>query len=160
MYNEYLSFEKPIAEITAQINELQAREHSASPDIQERILKLEQQNKKQTQQIFSKLTDHQIVELARHPLRPHSTDYISQVFDTFEPMSGDRRSGKSHAIIGGIARLNGMSVMVIAQERGRETDEKIARNFGMPKPECYRFALRLFHIAEKSQLPIISFCKK
>ena len=75
-------------------------------------------------------------------------------------MSGDRRSGKSHAIIGGIARLNGMSVMVIAQERGRETDEKIARNFGMPKPECYRFALRLFHIAEKSQLPIISFCKK
>ena len=106
MYNEYLSFEKPIAEITAQIKELQAREHSASPDIQERILKLEQQNKKQTQQIFSKLTDHQIVKLARHPLRPHSTNYICQVFDRFDPMSGDRRSGQSHTITSRIVHIN------------------------------------------------------
>ena len=80
---------------------------------------------KQTQQIFSKLTDHQIVKLARHPLRPHSTNYICQVFDRFDPMSGDRRSGKSHAIIGGIARLNGMSVMVIAQEKDVEQTKKL-----------------------------------
>ncbi|MBT4884989.1 MAG: acetyl-CoA carboxylase carboxyltransferase subunit alpha [Legionellales bacterium] len=156
MYNEYLEFEMPIAELEAKIKELQTTSLTGDVNIVEDIAVLQDKSNKLTKSIFSKLNDHQIVQLARHSLRPHSIDYIKTVFDDFEPLSGDRSYAKSQAIIAGIARLNGNSVMLIAQEKGRETEEKIARNFGMPKPECYRFAKRIMHLAEKFNLPLIT----
>jgi len=156
MYNEYLEFEKPIAELEAKIKELKTTSLTGDISIVEEISVLQDKSNKLTKDIFSKLNDHQIVQLARHSLRPHSIDYIDKIFDDFEPLSGDRRYAKSQAIIAGIARLNGRSVMIIAQEKGRETEEKIARNFGMPKPECYRFAKRVMKLAEKFSLPLIT----
>ena len=157
MFNDYLEFEKPIAELEAKIKSLRNAALTGNLSIIDEISELEKKSNKLTTSIFSKLEDHQIMQLARHNLRPHSSDYIKNIFDDIDYISGDRRSSKSQAIIGGIGRLNGRSVMFIGQERGRETEDKLKRNFGMPKPECYRFAKRVMEMAEKFQLPLITF---
>ena len=157
MYNEYLEFEKPIAELQAKIEELKSSSLSDDINIIDDIEKLKGKCNKLTVSIFKNLTDHQIVQLARHQLRPHSSDYISYIFDDFQPLSGDRQKGKSMAMISGIARIDGKSVMIVCQEKGRETEEKIARNFGMPTPECYRESQRIIDLANKFELPLITF---
>ena len=157
MYNEFLEFERPIAELEAKIKELKNTSITDSICIAEDLARLQEKSTDLTTSIFKSLTDHQVVQLARHPLRPHSIDYIKEIFDNFDELSGDRRYAKSEAIISGIARLGDKSVMIIAQEKGRETEEKIKRNFGMPKPECYRQAKRLMLLAEKFKLPVITF---
>jgi acetyl-CoA carboxylase carboxyl transferase subunit alpha len=157
MFNDYLDFEKPIAELEAKIKSLRAASESDNIDIMKDISDLEKKSSALTKSIFSKLDDHQIVQIARHNLRPHSSDYIHRIFDDVEYLSGDRRSAKPQAIIAGMARLNGRSVMFIGQEKGRETEDKLKRNFGMPKPECYRFAKRIMEMAEKFQIPLITF---
>ena len=157
MYNEFLEFERPIAELEAKIKELKNTSITDSICIAEDLARLQEKSTDLTTSIFKSLTDHQVVQLARHPLRPHSIDYIKEIFDDFDELSGDRRYAKSEAIISGIARLGDKSVMIIAQEKGRETEEKIKRNFGMPKPECYRQAKRLMLLAEKFKLPVITF---
>lgn len=156
MYNDYLEFEKPIAELEAKITELQKASQAGAIDIVAEIAELREKSNQLTQTIFSKLDDQQVVQVARHALRPHGMDYIEKIFTDFTQFNGDRRYAASQAIIGGIGRLNGQSVMVIAQEKGRETHEKISRNFGMPKPECYRFAKRMMKMAEKFGLPLIT----
>ena len=153
----YLEFEKPIAELQAKIEELKSSSLSDDINIIDDIEKLKGKCNKLTVSIFKNLTDHQIVQLARHQLRPHSSDYISYIFDDFQPLSGDRQKGKSMAMISGIARIDGKSVMIVCQEKGRETEEKIARNFGMPTPECYRESQRIIDLANKFELPLITF---
>ena len=155
--DDFLDFEKPIAELEAKIQELKNTTLENSIDILDDLSTLQEKSIKLTQNIFKSLTDHQIMQLARHSLRPHSIDYIEKIFDDFTELSGDRRYARGQAIITGIARLERKSVMVIAQEKGRETEDKIKRNFGMPKPECYRQAKRIMLLAEKFKLPIISF---
>lgn len=157
MYNDYLEFEKPIAELELKINELSKTAAGDDINLTDAINKLKEQNLILTKKIFTSLDDHKIVQVARHPLRPHSIDYIPLIFDDFDELSGDRCYAKNQAMIFGIARLNGQAVMVIAQEKGRETEEKIARNFGMPKPECYRAAKRIMLLAEKFNIPVITF---
>lgn len=156
MYNDYLEFEKPIAELEAKITELQKTSQAGAIDIVGEIAELREKSNQLTQTIFSKLDDQQIVQVARHALRPHGIDYVEKIFTDFTPLNGDRRYAASQAIIAGIGRLHGQSVMVIAHEKGRETHEKISRNFGMPKPECYRFAKRMMKMAEKFELPLIT----
>ncbi|MEE3003346.1 MAG: acetyl-CoA carboxylase carboxyltransferase subunit alpha [Pseudomonadota bacterium] len=156
MYNDYLDFEKPIAELEAKITALQATNLNEELNITEQVSELVNKSNKLTKSIFAKLQDHQIVQIARHNLRPHSSDYITNIFEDIDYLSGDRRYAKPQAIIAGMARLNGISVMFIAQEKGRETSDKIERNFGMPKPECYRFANRVMKLAEKFKLPLIT----
>ena len=157
MFNDYLEFEKPIAELEEKIKSLRSSSTNSEVDILDEIRELEHKSNKLTKNIFAKLNDHQIVQIARHSQRPHSSDYIKNIFTDIDYLSGDRRSAKPQAIIAGIARLNGRSVMFIGQEKGRETEDKLKRNFGMPKPECYRFAKRVMEMAEKFQLPLITF---
>ena len=157
MYTEFLEFERPIAELEAKIEELKNTSFTDSINISEDLARLQEKSTALTTSIFKSLTDHQVVQLARHPLRPHSIDYIKDIFDDFDELSGDRRYARSEAMITGIAKLGDKSVMVIAQEKGRETEEKVKRNFGMPKPECYRQAKRIMLMAEKFRLPIITF---
>ena len=157
MFNDYLEFEKPIAELEEKIKSLRNSSTNSEVDILDEIRELENKSNKLTKNIFAKLSDHQIVQIARHSQRPHSSDYIKNIFSDIDYLSGDRRSAKPQAIIAGIGRLNGRSVMFIGQEKGRETEDKLKRNFGMPKPECYRFAKRVMELAEKFQLPLITF---
>lgn len=156
MPNEFLEFEKPVAELEAKINELQHLGRGNNVNISKEISQLEIKKQKLISSIFSTLTPWQVVQLARHPERPHSTDYIERIFTDFDELHGDRHSKDCQAIIAGTARINGKSVMVIAQEKGREVDEKVKHNFGMPRPEGYRKALRLMQLAEKFNLPIIT----
>ncbi|OIN01794.1 acetyl-CoA carboxylase carboxyltransferase subunit alpha [Idiomarina sp. MD25a] len=155
----FLDFEQPIAELEAQIEELKNVGERGELDIniEEELKRLKQKSKELTEKIFSELGAWQVAQLARHPLRPYTLDYIKRIFTEFDEMAGDRAYANDEAIIGGVARLDGKPVMVIGQQKGRETKDKIRRNFGMPKPEGYRKALRLMETAERFNMPIITF---
>jgi acetyl-CoA carboxylase carboxyl transferase subunit alpha len=153
----FLDFEQPIAELEAKIDELRYVSDDADVNISEEVDKLKAKSRELTESIFYNLSSWQISQLARHPQRPYSMDYIIRLFDGFEELHGDRHYADDHAIIGGIARLDGMPVMVIGQQKGRDTKEKLQRNFGMPRPEGYRKALRLMEMAERFGLPVITF---
>ncbi len=156
MNPNYLEFEQPIAELEMKIEELQLVGNDNDLNITEEISKLREKSTKLTEKIFSSLTPWDIVKVARHPMRPYTLDYISRVFDDFDELHGDRHFGDDKAIVGGIAHLDGRPVMVIGQEKGRGVQEKVRRNFGMPKPEGYRKALRLMEMAERFRLPVIT----
>ncbi len=153
----FLDFEQPIAEVESTIEQLRFVQDDSAVDISEEISRVEGKSKQLTKDIYAKLTPWQCALVARHPNRPYTLDYVSSVFSDFEELHGDRNSAEDAAIVGGMARFNGQSCMVIGHQKGRDTKEKIARNFGMPRPEGYRKALRLMRIAEKYQLPIFSF---
>ncbi len=157
MKTTFLDFEQPIAELESKIEELRCVQDDSSLDISKELLLLEKKSEKLTQDIYAKLSPWQISQVARHPQRPYSLDYIGALFSDFEELHGDRAYGDDHAIVGGIARFNGQSVMVIGHQKGRDTKEKIHRNFGMPRPEGYRKALRLMRLAEKFNIPIMTF---
>ena len=156
MNPNYLDFEQPIAELEAKIEELQLVSNDNKINITEEVGKLREKSRKLTEKIYKGLTPWQIVRVARHPLRPYSLDYIPRVFTEFDELHGDRHFGDDRAIVGGIARLDDTPVMVIGQEKGRGVQEKVKRNFGMPKPEGYRKALRLMETAERFKLPIVT----
>ena len=156
MNPEFLDFEQPIAELQAKIEELRYV-GDAEINLSEEIGKLEEKAASLTRSIFSKLTPRQISQLARHPKRPYTLDLIRYLFTDFKELHGDRAFADDKAIIGGMARFRGQSVMVIGHQKGRDTNENIKRNFGMPRPEGYRKALRLMHMAEKFHLPVITF---
>jgi acetyl-CoA carboxylase carboxyl transferase subunit alpha len=152
----YLDFEQPIAELEGKIEELQLVGNSSDVNIADEVAKLREKSTKLTESIYSKLTAWDIVKVARHPLRPYTSDYISRVFTEFDELHGDRHFGDDAAIIGGVARLDGKPVMVIGEEKGRTVHEKVMRNFGMPRPEGYRKALRLMEMAERFKLPVLT----
>jgi acetyl-CoA carboxylase carboxyl transferase subunit alpha len=152
----YLDFEQPIAELEGKIEELQLVGNSSDVNIADEIAKLREKSTKLTETIYSKLTAWNIVKVARHPHRPYTSDYISRVFTEFDELHGDRHFGDDAAIIGGVARLDGKPVMVIGEEKGRTVSEKVMRNFGMPRPEGYRKALRLMEMAERFKLPVLT----
>lgn len=154
---DYLDFEQPIAELQEKIEELRFVADGSEVNLNEEINRLEGKRKGLTEQIFSKLSTWQVAQMARHPLRPYTQDYIDGMFTDFVEMHGDRMYADDAAIIGGTARLAGHSVMVIGHQKGRDTKEKIHRNFGMPKPEGYRKALRLMKTAERFRLPVLTF---
>lgn len=152
----YLDFEQPIAELEGKIEELQLIGNASDVSIADEIAKLREKSTKLTETIYNKLTAWDIVKVARHPQRPYASDYISRVFTEFDELHGDRHFGDDKAIIGGIARLDGKPVMVIGEEKGRSVHEKVMRNFGMPRPEGYRKALRLMEMAERFKLPVLT----
>lgn len=151
-----LDFERPIAELEAKIEELRLVGNDSEVDIQAVISRLEKKSRELTVSVFKRLTAWQIVQLARHPRRPYTLDYIERIFTEFDELHGDRAFADDAAIVGGLARLDGRPVMLIGQQKGRDTKEKIARNFGMPHPEGYRKALRLAKLAERFHVPIIT----
>jgi acetyl-CoA carboxylase carboxyl transferase subunit alpha len=153
----FLDFEQPIAELEAKIEELRFVQDDSAVDISEEIARLTKKSHALTKDIYAKLTPWQIANVARHPQRPFTLDYVQSVFTDFEELHGDRAYADDAAIVGGPARFNGQSVMVIGHQKGRDTKEKILRNFGMPRPEGYRKALRLMRLAEKFGLPIFTF---
>jgi len=153
---KYLDFEKPIQEVADKIIALQSVP-SENPDINSQIVKLEEELSAITKKIYNKLSIWQIVQVARHPERPHTLDYIKRIFSDFDELHGDRQFGDDQSIVGGICYLDQMPVMVIGHEKGRDTEEKLRRNFGMPQPEGYRKAKRLMKLAEQFSLPIINF---
>jgi acetyl-CoA carboxylase carboxyl transferase subunit alpha len=157
MNQQFLEFEQPIAELEAKIHELRLLDSDASINISEEIARLEKKCTDITKTIFSKLTTWQKVQVARHPLRPYTADYIDLLFTEFDELHGDRHSSAGAPIMGGMARLDGKPVMVIGHQKGRKTSEKLHRNFGLATPEAYRKALRLMKMAEKFQLPIVTF---
>ena len=156
---KFLDFEQPIAELQAQIDELKAVGEKGDFDIslEEEITKLQEKREQLVEKIFGNLGAWQVAQLARHPLRPYTLDYIRLIFDDFDELAGDRTFANDEAIVGGTARIDGKPVMVIGHQKGRETREKVRRNFGMPRPEGYRKALRLMEMAERFKLPIITF---
>jgi acetyl-CoA carboxylase carboxyl transferase subunit alpha len=156
MNPNYLDFEQPIAELEAKIEELQLVGAGDGIDIAEEIQTLRGKSKKLTEKIYANLSPWDIVKVARHPQRPYSLDYIPRIFTEFDELHGDRHFGDDKAIIGGVARLNGEPVMVIGQEKGRSVKDKVYRNFGMPKPEGYRKALRLMEMAERFKMPVVT----
>jgi acetyl-CoA carboxylase carboxyl transferase subunit alpha len=155
----YLDFELPIAELEAKIEELQniSRAGELDLELEEEVSRLKEKSAQQKEEIFSKLGAWQVSQLARHPLRPYTRDYIERIFTEFDELAGDRTFANDPAILGGVARFEGQPVMVIGQQKGRDTAEKIKRNFGMPKPEGYRKALRLMEMAERFKMPIMTF---
>jgi acetyl-CoA carboxylase carboxyl transferase subunit alpha len=152
----FLDFEQPIAELEAKIDELKFVSSDAEVNIGEEIARLRAKSRALTTSIFSNLTQWQIAQLARHPQRPYTLDYVSAVFTDFQELHGDRMYADDHAIVGGPARLDGRPVMIIGQQKGRDTKERVRRNYGMPKPEGYRKALRLMRMAERFRLPLIT----
>ncbi|MBP6393596.1 MAG: acetyl-CoA carboxylase carboxyltransferase subunit alpha [Neisseria sp.] len=146
-----------MAELTKKIDELRFVQGESAVDISDEITRLQKKSTDLTKSIFSKLTPVQVSQVSRHPQRPYTLDYIKAIFTDFEELHGDRHFSDDHAIVGGLARFNGQSVMVIGHQKGRDTKEKIRRNFGMPRPEGYRKALRLMQTAEKFSLPIMTF---
>lgn len=156
MNPNYLDFEQPIAELEVKIEELQHVGSDADINISEEIEKLREKSTKLTEKIYGNLSPWDIVKVARHPLRPYSLDYIPRIFTEFDELHGDRRFGDDRAIVGGVARLDGRPVMVIGQEKGRAVKDKVMRNFGMPKPEGYRKALRLMEMAERFKMPVVT----
>ncbi|WP_461516482.1 acetyl-CoA carboxylase carboxyltransferase subunit alpha [Porticoccus sp.] len=152
----YLDFEQPIAELEAKIEELQLVGNDNELNITDEVAKLRDKSQKLTEKIYADLTPWQVVQIARHPQRPYSVDYICRVFSDFEELHGDRHFGDDKAIVGGVARLNGKPVMVIGEEKGRGVNEKVFRNFGMPKPEGYRKAMRLMEMAERFKMPVLT----
>ena len=157
MKTTFLDFEQPIAELEAKIEELRYVQDDSALDISVEIGRLQKKSEKLTKDIYAKLTPWQISQVARHPQRPYSLDYLGALFTDFEELHGDRAYGDDPAIVGGLARFNGQSVMVIGHQKGRDTKEKIYRNFGMPRPEGYRKALRLMRLAEKFGVPVMTF---
>ena len=153
----FLDFEQPIAELEAKIEELRHVTAGAGVNVQDEIARLQVKSDQLTRSIFSKLSPWQITQLARHPQRPYTLDYLNHAFTEFEELHGDRMFGDDQALIGGLARLDGEAVMVIGHQKGRDTKERVRRNYGMPKPEGYRKALRLMHMAERFGLPLITF---
>jgi acetyl-CoA carboxylase carboxyl transferase subunit alpha len=153
----FLEFEQPIAELEAKIDELHYIGDDADVNINDEITKLKEKSRALTETIFSNLTPWQVSQLARHPQRPYALDYIIRIFSDFEELHGDRHFADDHAIVGGVGRLDGDPVMVIGQQKGRDTREKLQRNFGMPRPEGYRKALRLMEMAERFGLPVLTF---
>ena len=153
----FLDFEQPIAELEAKIDELHYIGDDADVNINDEINKLKEKSSALTESIFSSLTPWQVSQLARHPQRPYTLDYIIRIFTDFEELHGDRHYADDHAIVGGVARLDDKPVMVIGQQKGRDTKEKLQRNFGMPRPEGYRKALRLMEMAERFNMPILTF---
>lgn len=153
----FLDFEQPIAELEAKIDELKFVSSDAEINIGEEISRLRARSRALTTSIFANLTQWQIAQLARHPQRPYTLDYISSIFTDFQELHGDRMYADDHAIVAGPARLSGEPVMIIGQQKGRDTKERVRRNYGMPKPEGYRKALRLMHMAQKFNLPLITF---
>ncbi|MEW5756581.1 MAG: acetyl-CoA carboxylase carboxyl transferase subunit alpha [Pseudomonadota bacterium] len=157
MKMNFLDFEQPIAELEAKIEELRYVGNDNELNISAEITKLQQKSKKMTKDIFAKLNSWQISQLARHPQRPYMLDYVERIFTDFEELHGDRAFADDPAIVGGVARLDGKPVMLIGQQKGRDTKEKLRRNFGMPRPEGYRKALRLMEMAERFKMPILTF---
>lgn len=157
MKTTFLDFEQPIAELESKIEELRYVQDDSALDISEEIGRLQKKSQGLTKDIYAKLTPWQISQVSRHPQRPYTLDYLQNIFTDFEELHGDRAYADDPAIVGGLARFNGQSVMVIGQQKGRDTKEKIYRNFGMPRPEGYRKALRLMRLAEKFSIPIMTF---
>ncbi len=155
--NNCLDFEKPIAELEAMLRELRHLSAEQDLNIGDEIARLEAKSKALTESIFASLTPWQISQIARHPLRPYTLDYVERIFTDFQELHGDRTFADDHAIVGGLARLDGRAVLVIGHQKGRDTKEKIYRNFGMPRPEGYRKALRLMKLAERFRLPVLTF---
>ena len=157
MKTTFLDFEQPIAELESKIEELRFVQDDSALDISEEIKRLSKKSQKLTADIYAKLSAWQISQVARHPQRPYTLDYISGLFTDFQELHGDRGFADDPAIVGGIARFNGEPVMIIGHQKGRDVKERQYRNFGMPRPEGYRKALRLMRLAEKFQLPILTF---
>lgn len=153
---DYLDFEQPIAELQQKIEELRLVADGSAVNLSEEITRIEGKMKTLTEQIFSNLSAWQVTQVARHPQRPYALDYMNSIFTDFTELHGDRSFRDDPSIVGGLARLDGRPVMLIGHQKGRETKEKVARNFGMPKPEGYRKALRLMEMAERFRLPIIT----
>ena len=157
MKTSFLDFEQPIADLEGKIEELRFVQDDSAVDISQEIERLSKKSRELTKDIYAKLSAWQISKVARHPQRPYTLDYIQAMCTDFEEMHGDRAFADDPAIVGGLARFNGQSVMVIGHQKGRDTKEKIHRNFGMPRPEGYRKALRLMKLAEKFGLPLFTF---
>jgi acetyl-CoA carboxylase carboxyl transferase subunit alpha len=153
----FLEFEQPIAELETKIEELRYVQDDSASDISEEIQRLTKRSQTLTKDIYGKLSPWQVAQVARHPQRPYTLDYIQMLFTHFEELHGDRSFADDPSIVGGLARFAGEPCVVLGQQKGRDTKEKILRNFGMPKPEGYRKALRLMHLAEKFQLPVFTF---
>jgi acetyl-CoA carboxylase carboxyl transferase subunit alpha len=153
----FLEFEQPIAELETKIEELRYVQDDAAADISEEIQRLTKRSQSLTKDIYGKLTPWQVALVARHPQRPYTLDYIQTLFTHFEELHGDRTYADDPSIVGGLARFANEPCMVIGHQKGRDTKEKILRNFGMPKPEGYRKALRLMHLAERFELPVFTF---
>ena len=156
MAMNFLEFEQPIAELEAKIEELKFLGSDASVNITEEIKRLQAKSRALTTSIFANLTPWQITQLARHPQRPYTLDYVSMIFTDWQELHGDRMYSDDLAIVGGLARLDGTPVMVIGHQKGRDTKERVRRNYGMPKPEGYRKALRLMKMAERFRIPVIT----
>ncbi len=157
MKTTFLEFEQPVAELEGRIDELRYAQDDSAVDISEEIQRLTKKSQALTRDIYAKLTPWQVAQVARHPQRPYSLDFIGMMFSGFEELHGDRVFGDDPSIVGGLARFDGESCVVIGHQKGRDTKEKILRNFGMPRPEGYRKALRLFQLAEKFSLPVFTF---
>ncbi len=157
MKNTFLDFEQPIADLEGKIEALRLAQDDSALDIADEISRLEKKGQAQTREIYAKLTAWQVSQVARHPQRPYTLDYLRLLFTDFEELHGDRAFADDHAIVGGLARFHGDPVMVIGHQKGRDTKEKIFRNFGMPRPEGYRKALRLMRLAEKFAIPVMTF---
>jgi acetyl-CoA carboxylase carboxyl transferase subunit alpha len=157
MKTTFLDFEQPIAELEGKIEQLRFVQDDSAVDISEEISRLEAKSQSLTKDIYAKLTPWQIAQVARHPQRPYTLDYIDHIFTDFEELHGDRTFSDDHAIVGGVARFGGQSCVVIGHQKGHDTKEKIFRNFGMPRPEGYRKALRLMRLAERFGMPVLSF---
>ncbi len=153
----FLEFEQPIAELEAKIEELRLVGDDNEINIQDEIQRLESKSRTLTESIFSSLTPWQVSQLSRHPQRPYSLDYFKRIITDFTELHGDRSFADDHAIVGGLGRLDGRPVMLIGHQKGRDTKDKIHRNFGMPRPEGYRKALRLMYLAERFKLPVLTF---
>jgi len=157
MKTTFLDFEQPIAELESKIEELRFVQDDSALDISEEIARLQAKSHALLKDIYAKLTPWQVSQLARHPQRPYTLDYINDIFTDFHELHGDRVYSDDQAIVGGLARFNGQSVMVVGHQKGRDTKERALRNFGMPRPEGYRKALRLMHLAEKFSVPVLTF---
>ena len=153
----FLEFEQPIAELESKIEELRYVQDDSAVDISEEIARLQKKSSALTKEIYSKLSAWQISQVARHPQRPYSLDYFQNIFTDVEELLGDRAFAEDPSIIGGLARFGSQTVMVIGHQKGRDTKDKLYRNFGMPKPEGYRKALRLMRLAEKFGIPVMTF---
>lgn len=156
MNNNYLDFEQPIAELEAKIEALRYTSEDSDINISAEIKRLQTKSNKLTESVFASLTPWQISQLARHPRRPFTLDYVQRIFSDFQELHGDRLFADDPAIVGGLARLRGRAVMLIGHQKGRDTREKVERNFGMPRPEGYRKALRLMQMAERFELPVVT----
>ncbi len=153
----FLEFEQPIAELESKIDELRYVQNESAVDISDEIERLDQKSQQLTKDIYGKLTPWQVTQIARHPQRPYTLDYVNEVFTEFHELHGDRHYGDDTSIVGGLARFNGQACMVLGHQKGRDTKERTQRNFGMSRPEGYRKALRLMKLAEKFRLPVFTF---